>query len=298
MWHRYFTPNELGEALSLLQQYGASARIVAGGTDLVLDFNSDRCPPVEALLDISNITELKQITLENDLVHIGSAVTFSQILKSDLLLSYAPLLVDAVRTIAGPQIRNIATIGGNVVNASPAADTIPPLLVLDTVVSIARPREMVRRISLDKFLLGNRKVDLQSDEIVTGIDFPLPHPSARYYFRKVQPRQSMAIAILSLALLLQVQDNRIADARIALGSVAPTAVRVKSIEQGLRNLPITSVTEPALYTRVKEDIAPISDFRASLTYRLEVAEQLLQESITSLLDLEIDEHRMELSDEA
>jgi CO/xanthine dehydrogenase FAD-binding subunit len=285
MWNQYFTPNKLSEALRLMERYHDRARLIAGGTDLVLDFSNQRHTPVEAMVDISTIPELKQISLESGLANIGAAVTLAEILHSDLLASRAPVLVDAVRQIAGPQIRNVATIGGNVVNASPAADSVPSLLVLDSRVSIIGSRRRPREIPLSEFLLGNRRVDLRTGEIVTGFRFPLPDPATRQYFRKVQPRRSMAIAMLNLAILLQVEGDRIADARIAMGAVAPTAVRVKTVENELKNLPVGWASNPRLYTGVAQDISPISDFRASRVYRISVAQNLLREAILGLLGI-------------
>ncbi|MBC8336556.1 MAG: FAD binding domain-containing protein, partial [Anaerolineales bacterium] len=201
MWNQYFTPNNLSEALYLLDQYKDDAHIIGGGTDLVLDFLSNNYSEVETVIDISSIPELKNIALENDVVSIGAAVTLSEALGSDLLYSHAKVLLDSIRKIAGPQIRNIATIGGNVVNASPAADTVPSLLVLDSKVSITSLRGTSREIPLNEFLLGNRKVDLRTGEIVTGFSFQKLDPATRYCFRKVQSRRSMAIAILNLAIL-------------------------------------------------------------------------------------------------
>lgn len=285
MWKQYFTPSKLSDALQLMEQYHDRVHIIAGGTDLVLDFLSKKNSSVEALIDISSIPKLKNITLEKGVVSIGAAVTFSEIINSDVLKSHAAVLVDAARQIAGPQIRNIATIGGNVVNASPAADTIPALLVLGSMVSITSNKREFREVPLSEFLLGNRKVALQTGEIVTGFHFPLPDQTTRFYFRKVQPRRSMAIAILNLAILLKVEVNRIVDVRIAIGAAAPTAVRLRTVEKELINLPVKFAANPKLYTGVNQDIAPISDFRASRKYRLCVAQNLLHEAIVGLLDL-------------
>lgn len=285
MWKQYFAPNKLSDSLQLMEQYYDRAHIIAGGTDLVLDFLSNKYSPIEALIDISIVPELKKIALEDGVVSIGSAVTLSDIIRSDLLSSHVKVLVDAAGYIAGPQIRNIATIGGNVVNASPAADMVPPLLVLDSMVSITSCNQHSREMPLSKFLIGNRKVDLQAGEIVTGFRFKLPDQATRCYFRKVQPRRSMAIAILNLAILMVVEDNRITDARIAIGAAAPTAVRAKTVEDELKNLSISLATDHKLYSGVSLDISPISDFRASKKYRLRVAQNLLRDAITGLLGL-------------
>ncbi len=149
-------------------------RLIAGGTDLVLDFSYGRLPPVDAVVDISNIPELKKISINSGALTIGSAVTLSEIIHSDLIKNNAAILSDAARQIAGLQIRNVATLGGNVVNASPAADMVPPLLVLDCMVMIINSDEEIREIPLKNLLQGNRKVDLSSAEIVTGFKFKVP----------------------------------------------------------------------------------------------------------------------------
>ncbi len=283
MWNQYLIPNELSEALELLVHYSDRARVIAGGTDLVLDFSSGKYPSVDTLVDISSIRDLKDISVENGEIHIGSAVTLSEILHSNLLKTHARVLVNAVQQIAGPQVRNIATIGGNVVNASPAADAVPALLVLDASVTTASSNGAQRQIPLDKFLLGNRKVDLNVIEIVSGFQFPIPDEAAYHYFRKVQPRRSMAIAMLNLAIVLQMENERITNIRIAMGAVAPTAVRLRTVENDLRNMTIDKAADIGLYAGVKRDIMPISDFRASNMYRLSVAQNLLREVIVEML---------------
>jgi carbon-monoxide dehydrogenase medium subunit len=283
LWSRFLTPADLPAALQLLQQYGPRARVFAGGTDLVLDMTSGRCSPAEAVVDISCLPELQGIRLENGIVTIGSAVTFAQILHSDLLCAGTPVLTGAARTVAGPQIRNSATLGGNVVNASPAADAIPPLLSLDTTVCIAGSGGSFRSVALEDFVVGVRKVDLLPGEIVTAFRFPLPTAAVRQYFRKVQPRRAMAIAILNLALLIEVSDGFITTLRIAMGAVAPKALRLHAVEQALMGKPVASTIEAGPYALISDEIRPISDFRASRSYRTRVAEHLLRESLTGLL---------------
>ncbi len=284
MWNQYLTPTSLAEALHLTGQYQERARVIAGGTDLILDFSSRRFPSIEAVVDISCLPELKQIDLNAGVITIGSAVTLSEIISSELLNRSVPILVACARQIAGPQIRNVATIGGNVVNASPAADMVPGLLVLDSLVSIVQFDGKIRRIPLPAFLLGNRKVDLSPGEVVTGFSFSLPDPGTHYYFRKVQPRRAMAIAMLNLAILMKVDHQEITDIRIAMGAVAPTAVRVKTVERELKNSSIQMVANPERYDGISQDILPISDFRASRDYRLKVARNLLREAIVGLVE--------------
>lgn len=284
MWKQYFIPENLLAALRLLKKFGERARLIAGGTDLVLDFSNGKFPEIEAVVDISCLPELRGIHLEGNVLKIGAAVTLTEIISSELIRSSAPILIDAARQIAGPQIRNSATIGGNVANASPAADMVPPLLALGALVQTIDLAEVVRLVPLEQFLLGNRRVDLGADEILSGLQFKTPGPEMQSYFRKVQPRRSNAIAMLNLALMLRVDSGRLQDVRIAMGAVAPTAVRLHGLEGQLVGLPVEEASEPERYRQVRLEIAPITDFRASRQYRLRVAQNLVQEAVASLLD--------------
>ena len=284
MWNQYFSPENLQDALHLIGTDPVQTRLIAGGTDLVLDFSTNGLPPVDALVDISNISELKKISQYSEVITIGSAVTLSEIIRSDLINRHAGILSDAARQIAGLQIRNVATLGGNVVNASPAADMVPPLLVLECKVMIINSEQTTRDIPLEKFLQGNRNVDLSSGEIVTGFSFKVPEADSIQYFRKVQNRKSMAIAILNIAILLKIKDKRIAHARIGMGAVASTAVRIKTVERRLAGLPVCEVDDPQLFTDIHKDISPISDFRATRNYRLSVAQNLTHQAVVEMLN--------------
>jgi CO/xanthine dehydrogenase FAD-binding subunit len=284
MWKQYFIPENLLAALRLLKKFGDRARLIAGGTDLVLDFSNGKFSEIEAVVDISSLPELRGIHLEGNVLKIGAAVTLTEIISSELIRSIAPILIDAARQIAGPQIRNSATIGGNVANASPAADMVPPLLALGALVQTIDLAEVVRLVPLEQFLLGNRQVDLGAGEILAGLQFKTPGPEMQSYFRKVQPRRSNAIAMLNLALMLRVDAGRLQDVRIAMGAVAPTAVRLHGLEEQLVGLPVEEASEPERYRQVRLEIAPITDFRASRQYRLRVAQNLVQEAVAALLD--------------
>lgn len=285
LWNQYYLAKSLSDALRLSEQSGPNARWIAGGTDIILAISEGRLPPVDRLIDISTIPELSQILKARDFMEIGACVTLTQLLQSDEVRKHANLLIEAARTIAGNQIRNQATIGGNVVNASPAADMIPALLVLDSSVLISGFQGDCRAIPLELFLLGNRKVNLRAGELVTAFHFSIPPKGSKSLFRKVQPRRAMAIATLNLAILAYESDGIIQEIRLAMGSVAPTAVRLKHLEQKLVGQPVEIVRQKKLYTVVEEDITPISDFRASRNYRLQVAQNLLAEQLCQIFDL-------------
>ncbi len=289
MWNQYLLPGCKSEAVHLLKELGSNARVVAGGTDLVMALQEGKASPVETIVDISRIPELQEINLietgDGKVVEIGSCVTLSNLIQSDLIREYLPLLAVAAHQIAGPQVRNLATIGGNIVNASPAADMAPALLVYDAGVRIIGPDGNFREAPLTSFFKGYRKVDLELSELLHSFYMNVPGSETRHSFRKVQPRRSMAIATLNLAILLRVEMNMIEDIRIAMGAVAPTPVRLRQMELALAHQPVETAMNKEVFFKINQDIEPITDFRASRGYRLHVAQNLLQEQMLAILGL-------------
>jgi CO/xanthine dehydrogenase FAD-binding subunit len=285
MWNQYFLPDHLNDALCLLEKYGPDARIIAGGTDLIPALTEGNVAGAEAIIDISRISDLRKINVSNGWIEIGACASLSSIIQSKEINQKVPLMVEAAQQVAGPQVRNMATLGGNVVNASPAADMVPPLLVLEAEVRIANQNGPVRSVPLERFLLGNRRVDLRMGDIVTAFRFAIPKTGTRCLFRKVQLRRAMAIAMLNSVVLARVENGFIQDIRIAMGAVAPTGVRLHCAEDILINKPVQIAQDQIVYSKVALDIAPISDFRASREYRLQVARDLLQEQVCTVLGL-------------
>lgn len=283
-WNEYYLARTLDEALALLGRYGAHARVIAGGTDLVLSLEEGKINGVEALIDISRLPELQNILVDDHRITVGAGVTVSRLQRSAAIQSAAPILSQAAGFIAGRQIRNLATIGGNVVNGSPAADLVPPLLALNAEVEIAAQDGARRTMPLERFMLGVRKVDLAPDEIVVEFHMPRTATGARLRFRKVQPRRAMAISILNLAICLCLESGHMADVRLAMGAVAPTAVRLTCTERLLTGIPAADLGQVPLADALRADIAPISDFRSSRNYRLLVAERILRAELASAIE--------------
>ncbi|MCX6054276.1 MAG: xanthine dehydrogenase family protein subunit M [Chloroflexi bacterium] len=282
LWKEYYLATTLDEALILLDKYKTKAKIIAGGTDLVLRIQERKITGIEVLVDISRVSEIKTIQEDDRWITIGAGVTLAELSRSVCINTQATLLSKAAGLIAGKQIRNVATVGGNVVNASPAADLIPALLVLETVVITKKIQGISREIPLNQFLLGVRKVDLNPDEIVVGFRFPKPAGDAYLVFRKVQPRQAMAISILNMAIYLRLEANLISEVRIAMGSVAPTAVRLLTLESILTGISVDDTSKISLDEHLQVDLFPISDFRGSREYRLRLAQRLLQNELNDL----------------
>ncbi len=277
LWAEYFAPVSVREALDILQRYNGQALVIAGGTDLIVQLRKEN-RSVPAVVDVTAVEELEYLAVEEGEVVVGAAVTHSQALASPLLQAYAPHLVEAIRTIGSVQIRNMGTIVGNVVNASPSGDTIPPLITLDARVVVQSALGQ-REEKVETFLQGPRRTSLKPGELVSHIRFPIPKQGCAFAFEKLGLRQAMHISVNNAALLLQWQEDKVAEARIALGAVAPTVVRARKAEEFLvgRQLGEDVITQAAVLA--KEATSPIDDIRGTAEYRVEMAAVLVRKML-------------------
>jgi carbon-monoxide dehydrogenase medium subunit len=270
----YYRPRTLREALEILRSV-EGAKVVAGGTDLVVDMKFRRVEP-KTLVDISKLEELRYVRLVEDYVEIGGAVTLQELVESEVVRARLPLLWEAVNSMASWQVRNIATIGGNICNASPAADTAPPLLAYGAKLLLTS-LDGVREVGIGEFFVGPKRSIIRPDEVLQAIRVPVHPAGYGWSFRKVS-RTSFDIAKISVAVLLKVDGGRIRDPRIALGAVAPTPVRARSTERAIESLSLEEALEVGPRF-VEGDIAPIDDVRSTAWYRREVAKVLLRDSL-------------------
>lgn len=261
-----FAPSTLDEALEVRAAH-PDAVPVAGGTDLMVEVNARRLRPA-ALLDLSRVEELREWGRgDNGRVFVGAGMTFARIERE---LGEFPPLVEAARSVASPQIRNRATIGGNLVTASPAGDSIPVLAVYEADVVVASTGAAPRKIPLAAFLVGPKRTSLAPDELVAGVEWEPVAGSGS--FSKVGRRSAMVIAIASAA--LQVDEER-RSVRLALGSVAPTVVRAPLAERFAEGLDWSDPATLAEFGRLAASEArPIDDLRGSAAYRRRVVEVL------------------------
>lgn len=276
----YFYPSDVPACIELLQRYGDRARLIAGGTDLLLLMERQSFHPA-ALIDITRILYLQRLEVDAERAVIGSAVTFRHLLECRALCDGAPFLADAIRQIGGAQIRNVATLVGNITNASPAGDTLPPLYVLDAQVHTQGPNG-TRKIPIDKFVRGVRQVDLQPGELVTHVTFNLPGADERGVFQKLGFRRAMAIAVVSVAALLRFQGERVVKARLALGAVAPTVLRVPEAEKSLTGSRLEAQAIEEAAAAASAAARPIDDVRASAHYRRHAVRGLTRRALTQL----------------
>ena len=265
------TPASLDGALALL---ATGYRPFAGGTDLMVLAEAGKLPH-RRWVSVWALPELRGITETADRVTLGALTTYSQVQKSELLRREYPLLCAAAAETGGIAIQNRGTLGGNVANASPAADSPPALLVYDAELELVSP-DGVRRVPYAGFHRGYRKMDLGTGELIRSIRLPR-RPAGRWreVYRKVGTRRAQAISKICFAGALASNGEVVEDVRLALGSVAPTPLRCTRTEAALRGKSLTPETIAAARAELGREIAPIDDFRSTARYRLHVAQELL-----------------------
>jgi len=255
------------------------ARIVAGATDVIPFMRAGKWQP-RLLVDITRIADLRYCREAAGWFEIGALATHSDLAASPLLRARGTALAEAAASVADPQIRARATVGGNICTASPAADTVPALLILDAELAL-RSSTGERRLPLRSFLLGPGKTALGPSEVLTSIRFQMPPRDAGTSFLKLGRRQAMAISLVSAAALIRATDGTIGDGRLALGSVAPTVVRCPSAESRLEGATGSPSEFAAAAGRIADSIAPIDDVRASAAYRRVTAITLAERALAS-----------------
>ncbi len=274
----YQRPTTLAEALNLLQQPGEH-KVLAGGTDLVNQLKEGKILAND-LVSLASLFELKKIskTTQGGL-RIGAATTISDIIASPLVADFQPTLPLALATIGSKQIRNRATLGGNICNASPAADSVPLLLALGADVEITSNSD-IQRMPLEQFFLGCGKTILQKGDLLTAILLPAEAGRMKSLYLKQGVRQSMDIAVASVAVALLMEGGICRKVGIGLGSVASSPIRSHRAEQMLLSANVPDFSTIAAVAKMEAN--PISDIRASDSYRREVVEALTKRAITIL----------------
>jgi CO/xanthine dehydrogenase FAD-binding subunit len=269
----YLAPQTIDQALASLAS--GSVSVVAGGTDYFPALQKGR--EAENLVDISQVSGLRGITQSEHGWRIGAATTWTDIVKTPLPSVFDSLKA-AAKEVGSVQIQNTGTIGGNLCNASPAADGVPPLLTLDAQVEITGPSG-VRTLPLDQFITGVRKTDLGAGELLTAIHIPAQPDHLVSAFEKLGSRRYLVISITMTSVVLGVSDGLITDARIAIGACSAVAQRQSSLEKSLIGMPVSGV---AIVPEMLQNLAPIEDVRGDATYRLIAAAEQCQRAIRRL----------------
>ena len=283
--YELLTTQKIEEALNYLDKF-SKVQLLAGGTDLLVNLykESPRLPDFDYLLDISSIPELKIINLINDFIEIGPLVTHSCLINEPLIKNNFPALMEAACTIGSTQIRNRGTIGGNIVNASPAADLLPPLIALRAKVELAS-RKGKRVLPLEEFLAGPYKTTLQANELLTKIIIPLLGDNYYTNFQKIGRRKALSIARLSLALVTKIDKEGIfQDTRVTPGSATPYPQSLPETEKAVNGQSIFRIDLEEIGKITGKEMVSITGERWSTPYKKPTIAVLIKRALKKIIE--------------
>ncbi len=286
MWTRFVTATSIEQVLELLAANGKEARLINGGTDLMIEIERKvRTPSI--VIDVSRVPALDEIQFEDGTFHLGAGVTHNQVVGNALLRAHAYPLVRACWEVGAPQIRNRGTIAGNLVTASPANDTITPLMALGAWVTLASAKRGERQLDLDEFMQGVRKTALAPDEMLTEIAFPALKENERGTFIKLGLRRAQAISVVNVAVVLgfsggNPETNAVESVWITLGSVAPTIVKATEAQAFLVGKRLEDATIEQAARLAMRAARPIDDIRGTADYRREMVRVLVARALDQL----------------
>ena len=276
----YVSTKDLEHAIALLGEHGARAKILAGGTDLLVELKHATHDP-EVIVDVSRLRELKDIAVADDGLHIGALVTHSDIMNSPAIRDMFPALVAAAHSIGAMQTRNLGTLGGNLVTCVPSMDSGPALIALDASVTVANA-EGRRRMPLAELFVGPRKTSLKPGDLLVDIVIPKENLGKPAAFEKFGLRKGQALALVNVGASFWVGDNSVFVApRIALGAVAPTVIRAPKAEAFLDGGKISTEAMAEAGRIAAMEVKPISDFRASADYRRDLVAVLVKRALAN-----------------
>lgn len=286
MWHEYINATSTNEVINILGEKRESARIVAGGTDLILELERGVRKGIDILVDVSRIPNLDQITIDEDnVIHLGPLVTHNDCVASKLIRKSAYPLARAAWEVGAPQIRNRGTIAGNLITASPANDTITPLMALNASVTLLSTRGE-RNILLKDFYTGVRKTVMQADEMLVDISFPALTKTQHGTFIKLALRRAQAISLVNAAIILNLKaaTRTVQSAVITLGAVTPIIVHAEEAEKFLTNKKLNEKNIAQAAELAVQAAHPIDDVRGSAAYRSEMVRVITARGLRAILD--------------
>ncbi|HKZ02457.1 MAG TPA: xanthine dehydrogenase family protein subunit M [Pyrinomonadaceae bacterium] len=280
--YNLITPASLDQALELLAQGPGRWKAFAGGTDLMVLLEAGKLPH-RNYVNISSLSELRGVNVMDEWVQVGGLATYSEIQAHRLLADEFPLLCQAASETGGLAIQNRGTIGGNIVNASPAADSPPALLAYDAQLELLSVRGK-RNVPYSQFHLGYKRIDLRDDELLASVHLPRSGQKLAQYYKKVGTRRAQAISKVCLAAVAAVTKGAIVQVRIAIGSVAPIPLRCIATEELLRGKQLDLALMESAKAELGQEIMPITDVRSTKEYRLRVTQNLLEEFLRGLIN--------------
>lgn len=274
-------PKTLTEALTMLAE-NANALPISGGTNVVVNAREGAYSNA-VLVDISNLDELKEIQLVDEFVVVGGGARIVDILRSDLIARYGKPLHQAAGVFANPLVRNRATVGGNLADASPAADSAPPLLVLDAEVELVSANSS-RMVSIDDFFIGVNKTQKRQDELIRSIRWPVEAANKKGAFIKLALRRGSACSVISGSALLGIDSTGVCQsARIAIGAAAVRPIRIKEAENALNGHPLTVENIESAATHAMATVKPIDDVRSTANYRRRMSGVLVSRMLSGMV---------------
>jgi CO/xanthine dehydrogenase FAD-binding subunit len=275
----YVIAKDVGHAVTLLAEHGAKAKILAGGTDLLVELKHAVHNP-EIIVDVSRLAELKDIAVRDDGLHIGALATHSDIMSSPVIRGMFPALVSAAHSIGAMQTRNLGTLGGNLVTCVPSMDSGPALIALDASVTVASSAGQ-RRIPLPDLFVGPRKTSLKPGDLLVDIVIPNENLDKPAAFEKFGLRKGQALALVNAAAAFFIDKGNFRKPRIALGAVAPTVIRAPKAEAYLDGRKISAEAMAEAGRIAATEAKPISDFRASADYRRDLIAVLVKRALAN-----------------
>ena len=280
LWQEYRQPTTLSEAIEDLQNAPQPAVPIAGGTDLLLDIKQGRHKPVHTLIDVTGVIEMNVVEIRDDMLFIGAAVPVNHIINNPLVIEHAQALVDSSSLIAGPQVRNTATLGGNVAHALPAAEATIAMVALDAQAEIANA-EGLRRSPLMNLFLGPGKSSIDKTcELIAGFYIPQNEPNQASAFKRIMRPQGVALPILNCAVWVERQKDKISDVRIAVGPGGPTPFRATEAEtQLIGNILNDKTMVSAVESLLGQAKFRTSPLRATQKYRQHIVVNLFKETL-------------------
>lgn len=285
LWKEYHIPATVDEALALLASYEGSARVIAGGTDLLIDmqYNQTEVAPLSALIDVTNIEEMTRLVQEGETCFIGAAVTHATIVKSQLLEARATCLVESCGVVGGPQVRNVGTLGGNVAHALPAGDGTTSLVALDAEAEVAWHDGRREWLPIAQLFKGPGQSALDSSrDVLVMFRFRLCDLGEATAFKRIMRPQGVALPVLGCAVWVRLDVNRerIADARVCIGPVSSVPTRATDVEVALVGQPANSRAVEQAIQAARSSLHPrASKYRATAEYREMMVETLLQQAL-------------------
>ncbi|MGQ9889312.1 MAG: FAD binding domain-containing protein [Aggregatilineales bacterium] len=286
LWKEYHTPATVEEALALLASYDGRARVIAGGTDLLIDMQynqSEADLPLSGLVDVTGIEEMTRIIHDGETCLIGAAVTHAAVVKSALLESRATCLVESCGVVGGPQVRNVGTLGGNVAHALPAGDGTTSLVALAAEAEVAWADGRREWLPINKLFKGPGQSALDSArDVLVAFRFRLCGPGEATAFKRIMRPQGVALPVLGCAVWVRLDRDceRVADARVCIGPISSVPSRAAAIEAALRGQPANSSAVEIAVQAARSSLHPrTSKYRATAEYREMMSQTLLEQSL-------------------